>query len=42
MPEAGIFIEYLPITGIYALYSNRKHLPAKIRGFLDYFHSKLN
>lgn len=42
MPEAEISIEDLPITGIYALYSNRKHLPAKVRVFLDYFRSKLN
>ena len=39
MPNAEISIESLPITGVYALYSSRKQLPAKVRAFLDYFRS---
>lgn len=37
MPYAEIEVEGLPITGVYAIYSNRHHLPAKVRAFLDYF-----
>ena len=41
MPEANISIEDLQIAGVYTLYSNRQHLPAKVRAFLDYFQDKL-
>lgn len=37
MPQAEFHIKNLPITHIYALYSNRRHLPAKVRAFLDFF-----
>ncbi len=37
MPESNIEIKDLPINQVFALYSNRKHLPAKVRAFLDFF-----
>ena len=37
MPETEIEIKDLPINQVFALYSNRKHLPAKVRAFLDFF-----
>ncbi len=37
MPGVDISIKNLPIDQIFALYSNRKHLPAKVRVFLDFF-----
>ena len=37
MPEANIEVKNLPINQVFALYSNRKHLPAKVRAFLDFF-----
>ncbi|VAW55736.1 Transcriptional regulator, LysR family [hydrothermal vent metagenome] len=40
MPEATFKIKNLPIDHIYALYSNRKHLPAKVRAFLDFYREK--
>jgi len=40
MPSANIAIKNLPVEQIYALYSNRKHQPAKVRAFLDFFRSK--
>ena len=40
MPNADISIKNLPVEQIYALYSNRKHLPAKVRAFLDFFRTK--
>jgi len=40
MPEATLNFTNLPIKQIFALYSNRKHLPAKVRAFLDFFREK--
>ena len=37
MPDVNIEIKDLPIDQVFALYSNRKHLPAKVRAFLDFF-----
>ena len=37
MPEFKIEITNLPINQVFALYSNRRHLPAKVRAFLDFF-----
>ncbi len=37
MPTADISIKNLPISQVFALYSNRKHLPAKVRAFIDFF-----
>lgn len=37
MPQAEFEIQNLPISQIYALYSNRRHLPAKVRAFIDFF-----
>jgi len=37
MPEVKIEMKDLPIDQVFALYSNRKHLPAKVRAFLDFF-----
>ena len=41
MPYAEIEVDGFPITGVYAIYSNRHHLPAKVRAFLDYFRYQL-
>jgi len=40
MPDKHISIKNLPVEHIYALYSNRKHQPAKVRAFLDFFRAK--
>jgi len=40
MPDAKISIKNLPVDQIYALYSNRKHLAAKVRVFLDFIRTK--
>lgn len=37
MPDVKIQLKELPIHGVYALYSNRKHLPAKVKAFIDFF-----
>lgn len=37
MPQAEFLIKHLPVSQVYALYSNRRHLPAKVRAFLDFF-----
>lgn len=37
MPEAEFQVVNLPVSHVYALYSNRRHLPAKVRAFLDFF-----
>lgn len=37
MPEAEFHVKNLPISQVCALYSNRRHLPAKVRAFLDFF-----
>ncbi|MCW8930274.1 MAG: LysR family transcriptional regulator [Gammaproteobacteria bacterium] len=37
LPGADIQIKDFRINQVYALYSNRKHLPAKVRAFLDFF-----
>ena len=42
MPTADINIKNLPINQVFALYSNRKHLPAKVRAFLDFYRSRFN
>lgn len=42
MPDAEISIKNLPISQVYALYSNRRHLPAKVRAFLDFFRPRFN
>ncbi len=39
MPDTHIEIKKLPIDKIYVLYSNRKHLSAKARVFIDFFKS---
>lgn len=36
MPMMDVSIKNLPIDQVFALYSNRKHLPAKVRVFLDF------
>ncbi len=40
MPTMKITIKNHPIDQIFALYSNRKHLPAKVRAFIDFFKPK--
>jgi len=40
MPNENISVKNLPVEHIYALYSNRKHLPAKVRAFLDFIRTK--
>jgi len=42
MPQMEIEVKNLPIHHIFALYSNRKHLPAKVRAFLDFFRPKFS
>lgn len=42
MPEAEIEIRDLPINQVFAMYSNRKHLPAKVRAFLDFFRPRFH
>jgi len=42
MPSLNISIKDLPINKVFALYSNRKHLPAKVRVFLDFFRPRFN
>ena len=41
MPDVEIDIKSLPINKVFALYSNRKHLPAKVRVFIDFFKTKI-
>jgi DNA-binding transcriptional LysR family regulator len=41
MPDAKIEIKGLPIHQVFAMYSNRKHLSAKVRVFLDFFRERL-
>lgn len=41
MPEAEFQIINFPVSHVYALYSDRKHLPAKVRAFLDFFRPRL-
>ena len=40
MPAVEVEVKNLPINRVFALYSNRKHLPAKVRAFLDFFKSR--
>lgn len=40
-PSVTIDIKNLPINQIFALYSNRKHLPAKVRVFIDFFRERI-
>jgi DNA-binding transcriptional LysR family regulator len=42
MPEVKIKLKNLPISQVFALYSNRKHLPAKVRAFIDFFRPRFN
>lgn len=42
MPDVSIEIKNLPINRVFALYSNRKHLPAKVRAFIDFYRDKLD
>ncbi|MDH5230890.1 MAG: LysR family transcriptional regulator [Gammaproteobacteria bacterium] len=41
LPECAFEIKNLPINQLFALYSNRKHLSAKARVFLDFFRQKI-
>ncbi len=40
MPAQSIAIKNLPINQLFALYSNRKYLPAKVRAFIDFYREK--
>ncbi len=40
MPGTEITVPGLPVEGAYALYSNRRQLPAKVRAFIDFFRPK--
>lgn len=40
MPNTEISIKHLPVKKVFALYSNLKHLPAKVRVFLDFLREK--
>lgn len=39
-PQADVRVKRLPVDKIFALYSNRQHLPAKVRVFLDFLRDK--
>lgn len=39
-PQSDIRVKRLPVDKIFALYSNRQHLPAKVRVFLDFLRNK--
>lgn len=41
LPDAQVQIKRLPIKQVFALYSNRKHLPAKARVFIDFLKQSL-
>lgn len=41
LPSATIQLKDLPISKLFALYTNRKYLPAKVRVFLDFFRQRL-
>jgi len=40
MPAQSVAIKNIPINQLFALYSNRKHLPAKVRAFIDFYREK--
>jgi len=40
MPMQSVAIKNLPMNQLFALYSNRKHLPAKVRAFIDFYREK--
>lgn len=42
MPQAKIRVKDLPVDQVFALYSNRKHLPSKVRAFIDFFRPRFN
>jgi len=42
MPELNLEIKDLPINQIFALYSNRRQLPAKVRAFIDFFKPRIS
>ncbi len=42
MQDIRFTIKDHPVEKIYAIYSNRKHLPAKVRAFLDFFRNQFN
>lgn len=42
MPQFEVDVKNLLINRIFALHSNRKHQPAKVRAFLDFFKSRFN
>ncbi len=42
MPQFEVDVKNLFINRVFALHSNRKHQPAKVRAFLDFFKSRFN
>ncbi|HHJ35375.1 MAG TPA: LysR family transcriptional regulator [Gammaproteobacteria bacterium] len=42
MPAYDINIKNLVVDRVFALYSNRKHLPAKTRAFIDFYRDKFS
>jgi len=42
MPAYHVGIKNLHVDGVFALYSNRKHLPAKTRAFIDFYQDKFD
>lgn len=42
MPDSDIKIKNLVVDQAFALYSNRRHLPAKVRVFLDFFRPRFH
>ncbi len=42
MPGVDISVPGLPVEGAYALYSNRRQLPVKVRAFIDFFRPRFS
>ena len=41
MKDYGIRYTQLDVEEVFVLYSNRKHLPAKVKAFVDFFRNKI-
>jgi len=40
LPHTKVEVNNLPINQVFAMYSNRKHMPAKVRAFIDFFRDR--
>lgn len=41
LPQYSIRYTYIDVNEVFVLYSNRKHLPPKIKAFIDFFRDKI-